>query len=80
MQTVDKFPCFVLLYIPSKRYVKIAEDGRLRPTEGVNLSGDRKVGNCNRIALRRIPYTVGCRRGKADVSANLSGKRTESSF
>ena len=35
--------------------MKIVEDERRRSTEGVNLSGDRKIGNCNRIALRRIP-------------------------
>lgn len=43
------------MIISKQGYMKIAEDERKRSTEGVNLSGNRKVGNCNRMALRRIP-------------------------
>jgi len=50
--TKEKLMCY---YNPKQRYVKIAEDEPNGSTEGVNLSGDRKIGNCNRIALRRIP-------------------------
>jgi hypothetical protein len=45
--------------------MKIAEDERKRSTEGVNLSGGRKIGNCNRIALRRIPRNNRVPKGQA---------------
>ena len=56
--------------------MKIAEDGRKRSTEGVNLSGDLRVGNCNWIALRRTPLRADAE-GAKRVTVNLSGKRTE---
>lgn len=45
--------CYHKRKLKKARYKKIVEDGRVRPTEGVKLSGDRKIGNCYRIALRR---------------------------
>ena len=48
----------------SKRYMKIAEDGRNRPTEGVKLSGDRRIEYCNQMALRRIPQKMGAEGAK----------------
>ncbi len=47
--------------------MKIVEDERQRSTEGVNLSGDRKIGNCNRIALRRIPRNNRVPKGQNDA-------------
>ena len=40
---------------------------RFFATEGVTLSGNRKIGYCNRITLRRIPND-GCRRGKDAIA------------
>ena len=48
-----------------------------RPTEGVNLSGDRKIENCDRIALRRSSPRASAEGAKRQKTVNLSGKRTE---
>ena len=44
-----------IIKLQFNRYMKIAEDERKRSTEGVKLSGDLRVGNCNWIALRSTP-------------------------
>ena len=62
----EKVFAYAMIKKISKRYMKIAEDERERSTEGVNLSGDRKVGNCDRIALRRIPRKTGAEGAKRD--------------
>ena len=65
-----------IIKLQFNRYKKIAEDERQRSTEGVNLSGDLMVGNCNWIALRRTPLRADAE-GAKRVTVNLSGKRTE---
>ena len=65
-----------IIKLQFNRYTKIAEDEWKRSTEGVNLSGDLRVGNCNWIALRRTPLRADAE-GAKRVTVNLSGKRTE---
>ena len=57
--------------------MKIAEDGRYRPTEGVNLSGDRKIRNCNRIALRRISLRASAE-GASGIFPSISQAKGQS--